>query len=113
VGPGDGYVKVAVSKAGYPPEAPWGHNGTVCIFEFKITALPPEGGQLSCALRINTTGTFLLDPVADEIADVIKEDGTYTIIPEFSLVILLSVFIASTAAVVLLRKRVIRKLNYV
>jgi len=113
VGPGNGYVKIAVSKAGEPPEAPWGHNGTIAIFEFNITALPPDGGQLSCLLHINTATTYLLDPVADEISGVTKEDGTYTIIPEFQLVILLSVFIASTTAVVLLRKRVIRKLNYV
>ena len=78
VGPGNGYVKIAVSKAGYPPVAPWGHNGTICIFEFNITALPPDGGQLSCALHINTATTFLLDPNAEQILDVIKEDGTYT-----------------------------------
>ena len=108
---GLGYVEIAVSKGGYPPVAPWGHNGTICIFEFKITAVPTDGGQLSCSLHINHAYTYLLDTSAEEIPGVTKEDGTYTIVPEFSLVILLSVFIVSTAAVVLLRKKVIRKLN--
>ncbi|MBS7281428.1 MAG: hypothetical protein KIH09_16540 [Candidatus Freyarchaeota archaeon] len=80
VGPGVGYVKIAVSKGGLPPGPPWGHSGKIAIFEFIITAAPPEGEELTCSLHINTTDTYLLDPGGDEISDVVKEDGTYTFI---------------------------------
>jgi hypothetical protein len=80
VAPGKGYVKVSVSKGGLPPGPPWGHSGKIAIFEFVITAMPPEDGQLTCPLHINTTDTFLLDPNAEKVSNVIKEDGTYTFI---------------------------------
>jgi len=79
VSSGNGYVKVAVSKAGYPPVAPWGHNGTICILEFIITAVPTEPGKYTSSLLIDSAATYLLDPVADEIPGVVKENGYYEI----------------------------------
>ncbi|NIR16435.1 MAG: hypothetical protein GWN86_21930, partial [Desulfobacterales bacterium] len=78
VGPGEGYIKVAVSKGGLPPTAPWGHDGKICILEFEIIATPPEDGSLSSTLNIDNADTYLLDPTVSEIPDVTKEDGTYT-----------------------------------
>jgi len=79
VSPGNGYVKVAVSKAGEPPVAPWGHNGTICIFEFNVTALPPKLGELNCTLKIDSAATYLLDPAAAEVPGVVKNNGWYEI----------------------------------
>ncbi|NIV68233.1 hypothetical protein GWN43_05235 [Candidatus Bathyarchaeota archaeon] len=77
IGPGEGRVRLAVSKGGLPPTAPWGHDGKICILEFNITAVPPMGGSLSSTLHINNTYTYLLDTTANKIPDVIKEDGSY------------------------------------
>ena len=77
VGPGNGYVKVAVSKAGEPPSAPWGHAGKICMFEFNVTAIPPKQGKLNCTLKIDSSATYLLDPTAAEVPDVVKNDGSY------------------------------------
>ena len=109
VGSGEAYVKISVMKGGLPPTAPWGHNGTIAIFEFNITAPPPEGGQLTCPLSINNIDTYLLDPSAEEIPSVIKEDGTYTIIPEFTLITMLVLFTTLTVTVAVLRKKGILK----
>jgi hypothetical protein len=80
VAPGKGYVKVSVSKGGLPPGPPWGHSGKIAIFEFNITDIPTEPGEtFFSALHINTTDTFLLDPDAVKVPNVIKEDGTYQI----------------------------------
>ena len=78
VSPGKGFVQVGVAL--FPPDPPYfSGNGKICIFEFKVTAAPPEDGELTCALHINTIDTFLLDGVTgDEVPDVTKEDGTYT-----------------------------------
>ena len=112
VGSGEAYVKISVMKGGLPPTAPWGHNGTIAIFEFNITAPPPEGGQLTCPLSINNIDTYLLDPSAEEIPSVIKEDGTYTIIPEFTLITMLVLFTTLTVTVAVLRKkRILKKHN--
>jgi len=78
VGAGQGYVKVAVMKGGLPPVAPWGHNGTIAILEFNITAAPLEGGQLTSALHINNIDTYLKDTSNVDIPGVAKEDGSYT-----------------------------------
>jgi len=109
LGPGQGYIKIAVSKGGLPPTAPWGHNGTIAIVEFNITMAPPEGGQLSCILDINNTKTYLLDTSASPISSVTKENGSYTIIPEFTLIVALSFFITATATVAVLKKKSIFK----
>jgi len=79
VGAGQGYVKVAVMKGGLPPVAPWGHNGTIAILEFNITAAPLEGGQLTSALHINNIDTYLKDTSNVDIPGVAKEDGYYEI----------------------------------
>jgi hypothetical protein len=72
-----GYVKTSVSL--WPPEEPYfTGDGKICIFEFEITAVPPEDGQLTCALHINAADTYLLDgDTGDEVSGVTKEDGTY------------------------------------
>jgi hypothetical protein len=80
VSPGLGFVEVAVSKGGLPPSPPWGHDGKICIFEFKVTAAPPEDDELTCALHINTADTYLLDSEGGEVPSVTKEDGTYSFI---------------------------------
>jgi hypothetical protein len=105
VGAGHGYIKVAVAKGGLPPTAPWGHNGTIAIIEFNITAAPPEGEQLTSSLSINNIDTYLKDTSNVDIPGVAKQDGSYTFIPEYTLIIALSLFITSTAIVVLLRKK--------
>ena len=111
VGAGHGYIKVAVMKGALPPAPPYGHNGTIAIIEFNITATPPEGVLFTSSLNITNTDTYLKDPDNIEIADVVKESGSY-IIPEYTLAIALSFFITSTAIVVLLRKkRIIQKLG--
>ncbi|MDH7563920.1 MAG: cohesin domain-containing protein [Candidatus Bathyarchaeota archaeon] len=74
---GLGCIKIAVSKGGLPPVAPWGHDGKIAIIEFVIKAAPTSGA-FNCALHIDTIDTFLLDPLASEIPNVTKEDGTYT-----------------------------------
>ncbi|MEM1540479.1 MAG: hypothetical protein QXJ07_03760 [Candidatus Bathyarchaeia archaeon] len=79
VGPGVGYVLIAVSKGGLPPTAPWGHSGKIAIFEFKVKEIPLKLGMLECVLNINNADTYLLDPEAKEIPDVKKEDGLYRI----------------------------------
>ena len=80
VGPGEAYVKISVMKGGLPPSPPWGHNGTIAIFEFNITAIPTlQGEKYSSSLQINNTDTYLLDTSASEIPGVTKEDGYYEI----------------------------------
>lgn len=77
---GKGRIEISVSKGGLPPTAPWGHDGKIAILEFTITAAPPEDGQLTCPLHINTTATYLLDSIGSEVPSVTKEDGTYSFI---------------------------------
>ncbi|MEM2567146.1 MAG: hypothetical protein QXH20_01565 [Candidatus Bathyarchaeia archaeon] len=103
--PNKGYIKIAVCKGGLPPTAPWGHSGKIAIIEFIITSTPPPA--LSCILKINASDTYLLNPENEEIPDVVKEDGSYTIIPEFSALIATLVLISSIAIVMLIRKKVL------
>jgi len=77
VGPGEGYIEVAVNKGGLPPSAPWGHDGKIAIIEFIVTAIPSKLGKLNCALGIDNSATYLLDSTGSEISGVIKEDGYY------------------------------------
>jgi len=77
LGPNKG--KVLVTTLLFPPDPPYFNgSGKICIFELKITAAPPVDGQLTSALHINSTDTFLLDGNGDEIPNVTKEDGSYT-----------------------------------
>ncbi|MDH7563915.1 MAG: hypothetical protein QHH24_03400 [Candidatus Bathyarchaeota archaeon] len=80
LGPNKGRVQVAVSKGGLPPNAPWGHSGIFGTFEFEITALPQKSETLTCALHLNTSSTYFLDPTSGEVPGVSKEDGSYTLI---------------------------------
>ena len=79
IAPGKARVLLSVSLFPPPPDQPPSNGtGKICIFEFKITAVPPESSQFTCPLHINITDTYLLDPDGNEVLDVIKEDGTYT-----------------------------------
>ena len=103
LGAGRGRILIAVLKGGLPPVAPWAHDGKICIFEFNITQGPTPG--LSSVLKMNTTDTYLLDSEAGEIAGVIMENGTYTIIPEFLPVVALAFFIAAAILTVLITRK--------
>lgn len=79
LGPGRGRVWPAASLFPTPPtQTPSSGSGKLCILEFSITATPPAGGELSCALHINVIDTTLLDPDIGDIPDITKEDGSYT-----------------------------------
>jgi hypothetical protein len=75
---GHGYIKVAVLNGYLPPKAPWGHNGTIAIIEFNITAAPTEQGKYSSTLGINNDDTYIKDTSNVNI-DVTKQDGYYEI----------------------------------
>jgi hypothetical protein len=63
----------------FPPPAPgegFTGSGLLCIFEFNITAVPPEGETYSCTLNINNEDTYLLDSVGEDIPAT-KENGYY------------------------------------
>jgi hypothetical protein len=68
-----------VGAALFPPPSPgtgFTGSGLLCIFEFNITAVPPEGETYSCTLNINNADTYLLDSVGEEIPSI-KENGYY------------------------------------
>lgn len=69
-----GYVMLGATQLGDAP----GINGSgkLCILEFEITAVPPEGEMYSCPLNINNDETYLLDPDMKEIPATL-EDGYY------------------------------------
>jgi hypothetical protein len=107
---GRGRVLVAVSKGGLPPGEPWGHNGTIAIFEFNITKVPTvPGPKLTSVLKLNSTDTFLLDTTATELNGTIIRDGSYTFIPEFPAVYALVAFFVLSLAAVIARKKVFAK----
>jgi|Deesub1362B_J571_1020462.scaffolds.fasta_scaffold00167_2 hypothetical protein len=101
--PGKGRILIAVSKGGLPPSAPWGHDGIIAIIEFNITRGPPP--TLTTLLDINKTDTYLLDPTANEIPNVIKENGTYTLIPELSTIMMIVVLLTSISVAVIAKKK--------
>jgi len=78
LGVGKGRVLVSVSL--FPAEEPWiNGSGKVCIFEIEMTAAPFVTNQLTSALHINTTDTFVIDGITgNERPGTTKEDGTYT-----------------------------------
>ncbi|MGB9778666.1 MAG: hypothetical protein ACPLW8_04600, partial [Candidatus Bathyarchaeales archaeon] len=86
-----------------PDQTPGQGNATICIFEFKTVATPTQ--PLSSGLKINFPDTYMLDPDGNEVPNVIKDDGTVTIIPEFSTITLAISLIAITAVAGILRKR--------
>lgn len=65
----------------------------LCIVTFNITKVPD--GVLSCTLGINNDGTYLFDWNGPIPYTVVKEDGTYLFIPEFSTSILI-VFLSTS-----------------
>jgi hypothetical protein len=68
-----------VGAALFPPPSPgtgFTGSGIICIFEFNITAVPPEGETYSCTLNINNVDTYLLDPIGEVIPST-KENGYY------------------------------------
>jgi hypothetical protein len=78
IGPSLARTLIAVSLFPPPPDQPsFTGSGKICIFEIEITAAPPPGGLLSCALHINTANTYLLDSNINEIT-ASKADGSYT-----------------------------------
>ena len=101
---GRGRVLISVSLFPPPPDqTPGQGNATICIFEFKTVATPTQ--PLSSGLKINFPDTYMLDPDGNEVPNVIKDDGTVTIIPEFSTITLAISLIAITAVAGILRKR--------
>jgi hypothetical protein len=107
---GRGRVLVSVSLFPPPPDqTPGQGNGTVCIFEFKTVATPAQQPLIS-ELKINFPDTYLLDPDGNEVSDVIKDDGSVTIVPEFSTVALAVSLFAVTAFAVALRKKLLAKI---
>jgi hypothetical protein len=112
-GPGQGALKPAVTLAPPPPDqTPSTGNGTAFIFEFNVTKGPPP--LLSSVLNINQTDTYLMydDGTTNyELPGVIKDNGTYTLVPEFPSVLGLSVLLTvATAVIVLLRRRRVQKI---
>jgi len=105
---GKARVQVAVSR--FPTQAPWGHSGLICIFEFNITAVPPPGGQLTSTLHINNSAkTYILDPTGATVPGVELDDGSYTIVPEFPIALVLPIFLGLTLIAVAIRKKVLLK----
>jgi hypothetical protein len=73
---GSGSVQISVFKGGLPPMAPWGHNGTIAIIEFNITAAPPKGVQFTSFLQMGST--TLCDPTGLSLPNTVIQDGSYT-----------------------------------
>jgi hypothetical protein len=104
---GRGRVLISVSLFPPPPDqTPGQGNATICIFEFKTVATPTQ--PLSSGLKINFPDTYMLDPDGNEVPDIIKDDGTVTIIPEFSTITLALSLFAITAAASALRKKTLK-----
>jgi hypothetical protein len=107
VGPGNARVQVAVSKGGLPPVAPWGHAGIVCIIEFNVT-----GGLQGQTIELHMndpSNTFLVDDFAAPIADVVINDGSYPIVPEFQFEYALLALIGLTLIAIAIRKKAFPK----
>jgi hypothetical protein len=113
-----GVAEISVSLFPTPPDqASFNGTGKICIFEFNITATSPPvlTSALSLQSSPNSGGhTYLLDPDGVTEIPVTLQDGYYQFIPEFAPLLVLSVLAASTAAILLLRrKRFIQKLDRV
>jgi hypothetical protein len=101
--------KAHVGAAHFPPPSPgtgFTGSGLLCIFEFNITAVPPEGETYDCALYINNPSpdTSLLDSLGEDIP-VTKENGYYEIVPEFYPLLILPIFIVITILAITLAKK--------
>jgi hypothetical protein len=77
---GRGRILVASNLFPTPPaQPPRSGSGKLCMLEFNITALPPNWNSVWSSLKINLSDTILLDPIAQEVEDLIKQDGSCTI----------------------------------
>jgi len=105
--PGNGRVQVSVLKGGMPPAAPWGHTGLICIIEFNVTGNSQDQPIL---LRMNDpSNTFLVDDASAVIPDVVINDGSYPIIPEFQVEYALLALIGLTVIAIAIRKKAFPK----
>jgi len=76
----------------------------LCVIVFNITAVPSDG-VLSCTLSINNDKTFLRDSNGPIPYEVLKENGTYLFIPEFSAIALLITLTATFIAIETSKKK--------
>lgn len=78
---GKGRVQVGALLFPAPPaQLPSALSGKLCIFQFNVTAIPPDPSIiLYSALRIDFEDTFILDPLGMEVSGVVNEDGYYVI----------------------------------
>jgi hypothetical protein len=110
---GRGVAEVTVLL--FPPDQPPypSGSGKVCIFEFQIVRVPPPM-RTSILTLMNSTKlgyTYVFDPDGNEIPGVTFQDSFYTLIPEIIPVLGLTVVVASTTSVILLKRRIVRKLE--
>jgi hypothetical protein len=70
----------------------------LCVIEFNITAVPADG-ILSCALKIDNEHTFLYDSNGPIPYEVVKNNGTYMFIPEFSILALITLAAATITTI--------------
>lgn len=79
-GPGNGSATVTAMLFPPPPDQPsFTGSGKLCIFEFEIKAVPPEGERYFCYLKIDNDDTYMLDSEGEDIRDVVKVDGYYQV----------------------------------
>ena len=77
----------------------------LCVIEFEIKTVPPEGSEpLSCELVFSPSPDTILYNEEGEISDVVLLNGSYTILPEFSIIILLTL-ITVLSLVIIYRKK--------
>lgn len=107
ISPGNARIQVAVNKGGMPPTAPWGHTGLICIIEFNVT-----GGSQGQTIQLHMndpSNTFLVDDAAATIPDVVINDGSYPIIPEFQVEYALLALVGLTVIAIAIRKKAFPK----
>jgi hypothetical protein len=105
--PGNGRIQVSVLKGGMPPTAPWGHTGLICIIEFNVTG--NSQGQTIQLHMYDPTNTFLVDEASAIIPDVVINDGSYPIVPEFQVEYALLALIGLTVIAIAIRKKAFPK----
>lgn len=74
-----GKYTIGGSELPTKPAAHFNGTGLITIFTFNITRAPTKAGNLTSALNINNSETFLLDRYGTKISGVTKEDGYYEI----------------------------------
>jgi hypothetical protein len=77
IGPGKCSVHVAVSEGQLPPAPPWGVNGSIAIFQFKVLLLPDKYGQLNTTLDMSAS--FILDTAGNTVVGTVLQNGFYQI----------------------------------